>query len=202
MLLRAMMMILLMGFGKAQAQDTSAVDSRLDSASGASELVDAMPAMRLKALKASPEGFLEDAAVVIFAAGRDGRLDAAGLDTYIALRRAEVRARRMGQFLGADLDNDGTIGRDEASLFAGSLGARRRGEVYWMFDLADRDEDGSVTMQELRIHAETKAVQALDDADAAGLRSLMLFDRNTDGAVTMDEMVSAVSALSKTESAD
>lgn len=191
MLLRAMM-ILLLGLGAAQAQDAGA-----GSPVGAEALVEAMPARRQKALKASPEGFLEDAAEVIYAAGRDGRLDAAGVETFIALRRAEVRARRMGHFLGADLDNDGAIGGDEASLFAGSLSARRRGEIHWGFDLADTDEDESVTMAELRIFAETEALYVLDDIDAAGLRSLMLFDLDKDGGVTMDEMVSAVSSLSK-----
>lgn len=195
MLLRAMM-ILLLGLGAAQAQDAGASDPS-GAPSGAAALVEAMPARRQKALKTSPEGFLEDAAEVIYAAGRDGRLNAAGVETFIAKRRAEVRARRMGQFLGADLDNDGAIGGDEVSLFAGSLSARRRGEIHWGFDLTDTDEDGSVTMAELRIYAETEALDVLDDIDAAGLRSLMLFDLDKDGGVTMDEMVSAVSSLSK-----
>ena len=211
MLLRAMM-LLLISLGAAQAQDAgvpaadgaavgapvvAAVGVAADAPVGAAALIDAMPAKRLKAMKTSPAGFLEDAAEVIYAAGRDGRIDAAGVEAFIALRRAEARARWMAQFLGADLDNDGAIGRDEISLFAGSLIARRRGEIHWGYDLADADVDGSVTMAELRSHGQTVALNVLDDIDAAGLRSLMLFDLDKDGVVAMDEMVSTVSALAE-----
>jgi hypothetical protein len=189
MLLRGMM-ITVLAAGMAQAQE-----AEVPTSPGASTLIEAMPAKRLKALKASPEGFLEDAAEVIYAAGQGGRIDAAGLETFIALRRAEVRARRIGFFLAADLDNDGAISRNEAGLFAASLNARRRGGIQWGFDLADADMDGSLTMAELRIYAETEALQEVDEIDAAGLRSLMLFDLNNDGVVAMDEVVTAVSAL-------
>lgn len=191
MLLRVVM-ILLMGMGAARAQDASVAV-----ASDGSALIEAMPAKRLKALKASPEGFLKDAAEVIYAAGHDGRIDAAGIEVFISLRRAEARARRIGLFLAADMNNDGTIGRDEVRLFAATLNARRRGEIEWGFDLADIDADRAVTMVELRSYAETVALDLLDELDAAGLRSLMLFDLDNDGAVAMDEMVSAVSALAE-----
>ena len=192
MLLRAMLGLVL-GLGAAQAQEVAVPAT--PAAPAASALMEAMPAKRLKALKASPEGFLEDAAELIYATGHDGRIDAAGIDDFIALRRAEVRAGRMRPFLAADLNNDGAIGRAEVGLFATALTARRRGDVLWGFDVADADGDGSVTMPELRSLAETAAMMVLDDVDAAGLRSLILFDQDKDGAVAMDEVVSVVGAL-------
>lgn len=189
MVIRALM-ILMLGMGAARAQDADVATT-----AGAVALGEAMPAKRLKALKASPEGFLEDAADVIHAAGRDGRIDAVGVETYIGLRRAEVRAGRMRLFLAADMNNDGSVGRDEVGVFAGTLAARRRGEIQWAFDLADTDGDAAVSMAELRSHAETIALGVLDETDAAGLRSLMLFDLDADGSVAMDEVVTAVSAL-------
>ena len=160
-------------------------------------LAQAMPAKRLKALRAAPEGFLADAARLIYAIGLDGKIDAAGIETYIAVRRADLRARSMALFLQADLNNDGAFGADEARLYAATLGARGRADLRWGFDLADADADGSVSPAELRNHADLAAMKALDETDAAGVRSLILFDLDRDGTVSMDEVVDAVAALAE-----
>ena len=160
-------------------------------------LAQAMPAKRLKALRAAPEGYLADAARLIYATGLDGKIDAAGIETYIAVRRADLRAQSMALFLRADLNNDGAIGTDEARLYAATLAARGRADLRWGFDLADADVDGSVSPAELRSHADLTVMKALDETDAAGLRSLMLFDLDGDGTVTMDEVVGAVASLAE-----
>ena len=185
----------------AQAQEAASPaqmqEAEVAAAPGVAEVLKSLPAKRLKALRTAPGGFLDDAAEVIYANGRDGQIDAAGIETYIELRRAEIRARRLGLFLAADLDNDGAITLAEASLFAASLGARRRGEVQWGFDAADADANRSVTMDELRSHADGAAMKFLDETEAAGLRSLILFDLDGNGRVAMDEVVVAVSALAE-----
>lgn len=188
MLLRALM-ILMLGIGAAQAQQVPAKGT------GMAELIKSMPAKRLKALKATPDGFLEDTAEIIYASGKDGQIDAAGLEVFIAAKRAGVRARTMGFFLAADLNNDAAISETEAALFAGTLLSSRRGKLKWGFDLADADADGTMTPGELRSHAEGVAMKEFDEVDAAGVRSLILFDLDGSGTVAMDEVVTAVSSL-------
>ena len=188
MLLRVLM-ILMLGIGAAQAQEVPAKGT------GLTELIKSMPVKRLKALKATPDGFLEDAAEIIYASGKEGQIDAAGLDLFIAAKRAGVRARIMGFFLAADLNNDAAISETEATLFAATLQSGRRGKLKWGFDLADADADGTMTLGELRSHAEGVAMKEFDEMDAAGVRSLILFDLDGNGTVAMDEVVMAVSSL-------
>lgn len=197
MLFRMILVWVALVSAAAHAQEAGVASPQTDvvTAPGVAELIQSMPAKRLKALRATPDGFLEDAAEVIYASGTDGQIDAAGLEAFIAVRRAEVRARAIGFFLAADMDNDGAISGDEATLYAGTLPSRRRGDLRWGFDLADKDADKSLTMAELRVHAEDVAVKVMDETAAAGVRSLILFDLDRNGAVAMDEVVTAVSSL-------
>ena len=183
----------------AQVADVAAPPTEVAPAPAVAELIKSMPEKRLKALRATPDGFLDDAATMIYAYGTDGRINAAGLEAYIMLRRSEARARSMAMFLTADLNNDGAISRDEAKLYASTLTARRRGDLQWGFDLADADADGSLNMDELRNHADGVAMKAMDESDAAGVRSLILFDLDGDGTVAIDEVVAAVGSLVKPE---
>ena len=184
---------------RGQEADVAVPQTKVAAASAVAKLIKSMPAKRLKALRATPDGFLDDAASMIYAYGTDGQIDQAGLEAYVTLRRAVARARNIGFFLTADLNNDGAISRAEATLYAGTLTASRRGDLYWGFDLADADADGSATMDELRSHADGVAMKAMDETDAAGVRSLILFDLNGNGAVAIDEVVTAVSSLVTSE---
>lgn len=181
----------------AQEADVAAPQTEVASASGVAELIKSMPEKRLKAIRATPDGFLDDAATMIYAFGTDGRINAAGLEAYVMLRRSEARVRSMALFLTADFNNDGAISRDEAQLYAGTLAARRRGDLQWGFVLADADADGSVSMDELRNYAYGVAMKVMDESDAAGVRSLILFDLDGDGMVAIDEVVKAVGSLVK-----
>ena len=202
MLFRIMMGVLVALCGlaaHAQEADVAAPSTEVAAAPGVAELIKSIPAKRLKALRATPDGFLDDATRIIYGYGAEGQIDAGELEAFISLRRSEARARSIGFFLTADLNNDGAISRAEATFYAGTLTARRRGDLNWGFDLADADADGSVTMDELRSHADSVAMKAMDEIDAAGVRSLILFDLNGDGAVAIDEVVTAVDSLVKSE---
>lgn len=180
MLIRTMI-VLMMGLGAAQAQDTA--------------VAAVMPEAALKKLRAAPDVFMQDAAAVIYGFGANGRIDRAGIDGFIAAERARFRAREMARYLAADMNNDGDINRDEMALLADAAPAGKRGRLQRGFDLADGDANAVMTISELRSFAQTVALAQITDAEAETIRGMMLFDQNGDGSVAMEEVAAGVSAL-------
>jgi hypothetical protein len=186
MFLRAMM-ILMLGMGTALAQEAAPVEM--------SAIMQAMPEKALKKLRAAPEAFLEDAAVLIYGFGAKGGIDAAGIDGFIAAERARFRAREIARYLAADLNNDGEIGRVEMAVLADATAAAKRGRLQRGYDRADADANGVLTIAELRTYAQGEAMGQMTDADAEVLRGLLLFDADGNGTVAMEEVAAGVSSL-------
>jgi hypothetical protein len=180
---------LMMGVGAVQAQEAAVTAP--DAAMGFA----AMPQKALKKLRAAPEVFLQDAAVVIYGFGANGGIDLAGIDGFIAAERARFRAREMARYLAADLDNDGDIALAEMALLADAAAAGKRGRLQRGYDQADADANGVLTVAELRGFAQTVALGQMTDADADDLRGLLMFDADGNGTVAMEEVAAGVSAL-------
>ncbi len=181
-------LILVLGTNALQAQE---VGQGQDIAA----LMQTLPEKTLKKLRSAPDAFLQDAAGLIYGFGTEGSIDAAGIDAFVAVERARVRAAAMERYLAADLDNDGDIARGEMVILATAAAAGKRGALYLGFDLADADSDAVLTHGELRNHAQSEAMDKMSDADAEILQGFMMFDLDGDGLVAMKEVVSGVRAM-------
>lgn len=151
-------------------------------------LMQRLPDATLKRLQNKPEKFLTEAAALIFGYGAEGAIDPAGLERYIALERAEARARAMQRLLAADLDNDGVVAAAELASLADAASARERGRLRQRHLAADVDGDGAVTMEELRDAGQAAALDKLSDSDADVLRGFMACDLDGDGRVSLEEV--------------
>ncbi len=162
---------------------------------GVIALMETLPEQTLKRLRENPQRFVTEASVLIYGYGRDGAIDAAGLQRFIALERAAVRARSMRRLLEADLDNDGAMDAGEVASLADAGSANERGRLRLAHQAADLDRDGRVTMDELRTGGQIEAMAELSDADAAILMDFMGFDRDGDDRVSVAEVKQAVSLI-------
>lgn len=157
-------------------------------------LMETLPEKTIKRLREAPARFREEALVLIYGYGRDGGIDAAGLERFILLERAEARGAVLRRFADADLDNDGFVRAAELAIKADTLAASGRGRLRLAFQQSDIDRDGSLSGAEMRALAEIGAMDRLSGADADILRAFMTFDLDGSGQVTVEE-VAAVARL-------
>lgn len=151
-------------------------------------LMQSLPEKTIKRLRETPARFRDEASVLIYGYGRDGAIDAAGLERFILLERAEARGGVLRRFADADLDNDGIVQADELAIKADTLAASGRGRLRLAFTQSDLDRDGSLSGVEMRALAELGAMERLSEVDADILRAFMLFDLDGNGAVTVAEV--------------
>lgn len=119
--------------------------------------------------------------------GPDG-LTQGDIRNYVALIRAEARAKALQPFLRADLDGDGAVNLIEAEVYSSSLSARSRSWFGYAYDLADLDLDGVLTVEEVSGAGIAAALDAVDDNDEAALTGLLALDSDGNGAVNLDEL--------------
>lgn len=181
------------GLGIAKAEQPFGPDR------GVLALMQTLPEKTIKRLREVPERFKAEASVLICGYGREGGIDAEGLDRYILLQRAEARGRILRRFADADLDNDGEVQAAEIAIKADTLAASERGRLRLAFAQSDIDRDDSLSGAEMRALAEMEAMAELSETDADVLRGFMAFDLDGNGAVTVAE-VGAVAKMLAVES--
>lgn len=158
------------------------------SAGGLSEAV-------LKQVQADPEPFLELAAALIHGFGGPQGLDAAGVDRFVALERAEARASALRRVQVADLDFDGGVTADEMGVLVAAASAKARGRLWALFEAADANTDRALSADETALWGRAEALRSFSPADEAIARAVLSFDGNADGWVTLEEVRAAVAAL-------
>lgn len=158
-------------------------------------LIEASPEAMVKKLRSGPDAFLRDAAKLIYGYGTVDGINAAGIDGFVALERARIRARVMQAYLGADMDNDGDAVRAEIVTLVAAMAAPKRGAVLFGFEQADADQNAVLSQVELRGFAQGVALNEMSDEDALRLQGLMTFDLDGNGFVTMPEVSTAVQAI-------
>jgi len=148
-------------------------------------------------LKQRPDAFRQAAQEVITGYGQDGRIDAAGIERMVAIRRAALRASQSRRLLLADLDNDGTVSRAEVDAVLPTLSASLRPRLLDLHRRADTNGDANADPVELRAFAQAHAEAGFDEGKAAVYRRVMLADIDGDGWTTLDEVAHVVE-LSRT----
>lgn len=157
-----------------------------------------LPERKLEELRRSPRAFIEMAADMIYGFGTAGALGPDGIDRYIAMGRARIRAREIRRFLLADLDDDGVVSEAEFNVLIAAEAATSRGRLYLAFrsaDTAGGAPDGRVDLGEMRAHAAAVALDEIDAVKVDRIRSILMFDLDGDGFVTLPEVTDAVEAL-------
>lgn len=149
----------------------------------------------LNEVKSDPAPFLELAASLIHGFGGAGGIDQAGVDRFVALERAEARASALRRLQVADLDFDGAVGREEMAVLVAAAAAKSRGRLWALHEAADSDGDASVSADELMVFGRAEAMLRFSALDEAVARSVLTFDSDKDGLVTLDEVKAAVAAL-------
>lgn len=156
---------------------------------------DPVPPAVLDAVRKDPEPFLTLATNLIRGFGHDGRIEATGIDHFVALERAAGRAAALRRLQLADLDFDGAVTKEEMEVLAASTAAKSRGRLWAMFEAADTDSTGWVEAGELMAFGKAEAVKAFSAGDEAMARAVLMFDSDADGAVTLEEVRTALAAL-------
>ena len=147
-----------------------------------------IPAALAKYIAQAPDAYLDDMQIVIAGHGTDGAIDLAGLQSIVAMARADARALGFRRLQGADLDGDGAISGDEMRAKAAASSAAARGRLMLYFGKADGNSDGRIAVAELQAYANGVAVQAFSETRANGLYAVMAFDKNGDGRVSVPEV--------------
>ncbi len=161
------------------------------------EIAELLPEALRDRIRLSPTGFIEDTAKMILAYGGKDGLDAQGIEWKIAADRARARALAEERFLGADLNGDDQVSRDEMNRHLSLTYGEARGGLELDFRLADSDADGSVSAAERHMLARQVAMTKLPDSKAQTLQATLLLDLDGNGSLTLDELTAAVEALGK-----
>lgn len=172
-----------------------AVSGEPDASARAIAAFDTLPGGVQRQLRNAPVRYVERMAELIIGYGRAGVIDPEGIDAFIAVERARVRAYHLRRLLLGDLNGDGAVSRPELAVLQRTVSARQRGLQELAFRRADENEDAVVSAVELRAHAQRRALEALTRDDAAELRALMSMDIDASGGVTLDEVMAVVAAL-------
>lgn len=107
--------------------------------------------------------------------------------------RAIARGMYLSQLVGADLNNDWSVTRDEmTSVLELRDGRNNAGDL---FLLGDKDRNNILTLDEMKAVVTERA--AMDQPNRRNALSLTLFDFDDDGQLTRIEVDRAVRALSQ-----
>jgi hypothetical protein len=163
---------------------------------GTADKVEKTDTVALKKLIGSnPEQFVARAAKLIYGhggTGSMGKIDLAGLQTYVALQRAIARASAIEPLFAADLNGDWAVSTAEMTSVARAASADQRWRLMGLLAAADTDQDSVATHEEIMAFGQTQALQSFDTKEENEAYVLLQMDIDRDGFVTMDEVQTSV----------
>ena len=189
---RAMLVVILLMAGSVVGGPVSAVGLVPAAPGPVAMPLDALPALPdrfVKRLAKARAQFLEQAAAIILGYGTAQGVDPAGIENFIASGRAAIRAREIARLLAGDLNNDGALDTGELAVLVANAAASKRGQLQLAHGSADADRDGTATANELRAFGQSKALDQIDEDEAADWRRFMLFDLDHNGRVMLAEVM-------------
>lgn len=151
-----------------------------------------LPPGLIDRIDAGAPRLLEEAGALILSYGRDGQIDAAGIDTAIDHSRARRRASALARILENDLDGDGQVTTQELGVALRALSPVAQARAKLAHDRADDDGNGIVTSPEARASAQVQALRGYSDKTAQKLRDLLAMDMDGDGWLGLDEVAAVV----------
>ncbi len=172
-------------------QETSDIVSRLRLAAEAdSETQDYLRNVENQIKRQRQDQLLRSLLQTLYTIAPSGSLTVQQIEQRNAMDQARLRATQVGRMLAWDLDGDGTISQTERDVFSGTEAV----DIELLFARGDTDGNGAISLTELRQYA---AEQASANVRTQQNSYLMLFDVNQDAAVTANEIVATIDALSE-----
>lgn len=184
--------VVMMWAGAGPAEEAAPIPPGVFDTTG---LTSSLPEATLKRLRTAPAKLVEDMTALILGFGDGERIDAAGIERFIAAERARSRAREIERLLQADLDDDGAVSRAEAAVVIATQSAGARARLHLAQRAADADGDGSADRDEITAAARARSLEDLSEADAENIRAAIWFDLDGDGYVTLAEVIAAVKEM-------
>lgn len=154
-----------------------------------------LPPALVKRIARDPAGWEEEALRLVAGFGTAQGLTVEGIDRAIAVDRAAARANALRDLLVADLDGDGAVTGAELAGYLPVLSARGRGGFALLVAQADGNGDGDLDAAEVAAAGRTAAEAALSPRRLEAMRSLLAFDADGDGTVSLAELHGGVAAL-------
>jgi hypothetical protein len=148
-----------------------------------------------EAMQKNPARFEADMVDLVVGYGGAEGLTLAAIEDYIALERAGARASALRRLFAMDLNGDGAVDRQEVAVIQRAASAASRGRIERQFAGADADSSGRVDAAEIAADGQAAAMRALGEGEATMLRSLLRLDADANGALTVQEVGSAVMRL-------
>ena len=154
-----------------------------------------LPDTLLRSIKADPASYLDSVTLLIASYGGADGISQEQVDTSLALVRAKARTAAIVPLIGADLDADGTVTREEVVVAEDAASASGRGKLERAFQAADVDGNAMVTPVELTDYGMAASMAAYSPAAMAKVKVLMGFDADGDGKVTLNEVRMGLAGL-------
>lgn len=154
-----------------------------------------LPPALVKRIARDPAGWEEEALRLVAGFGTAQGLTVEGIDRAIAVDRAAARANALRDLLVADLDGDGAVTGAELAGYLPVLSARGRGGFALLVAQADGNGDGDLDAAEVAAAGRIAAEAALSPRRLEAMRSLLAFDADGDGTVSLAELHGGVAAL-------
>lgn len=153
-----------------------------------------LPSAVLTSVKADPGPFLTLAGNLIREFGTDQGVDQGGIDRFVTLGRSAARAsaRRLQR---ADVDFDGAVTGGEFAAYVAGMDGAAQTRLWGQQQMADRDGSGVLSPNELSAYGQDAALTALSPVDESLARSILAFDSDANGYVSLQEVTAAIAAL-------
>ena len=123
-----------------------------------------------------------------------GELSEAMIEVSNKRRVASARARFLAQYLSYDLDGDGTISKSEMAGLYGNSASK----ILALVGTSDRNNDGDISAQELRLAADKQTNRRQNHQQVA---YLMAFDLDDNGIVVAEELLKGLRMLAASDPA-
>lgn len=162
------------------------------------EYIVSLPNNILRRIRQNPDHFIRNTISTLFRISSNGIVTQETIDTFHQLKVAKTRSKWLYSALLYDLDGDMQIDAREIETLNSVLNSNENAEFQTLLALSDTNQDGDLSLDEIRANADKQAEKIHLDALTS---VLMAFDMDQDGRVTPDEIRPAITSLQEQESA-
>lgn len=164
-------------------------------ATQAQAIVARLPVAAREGLAQLGTRYFNSAEDIITGYGDVDRITGAQLQLYVDYKLAGLRSYALGELAAADLDGDGAVSTSEKAQAMALHSRGLRSRLSRLHRAADQDGDGNVSGEELHTYPGIYAAGEFGDSDRQRVMSVLAFDLDQDGAVTLEELNEGLNAL-------
>ncbi|WP_162891764.1 EF-hand domain-containing protein [Profundibacter amoris] len=171
----------------------SPLQAQTDTAASGENII-SLPNSILQQIRRNPEQFVRNTINTLFRVSTNGIVTKETLETYHMSQIARSRSSSLQNAFIYDLDGNMQIDAVEITSLGAVLSTRDNAKLQTLLATADTNQDGTLSLEEIRANASRQANQTRLDVL---IGALMAFDVNQDGRVTPGEIGLAIANLDK-----